>query len=113
MYTNYEILFFEHFIGETAKQLGKPVIYLRSYGWNQSKDVDKINASMELYKDILPIDIFTSLQQSEFVFLFPEDLEQALIFCEDSFPDDQADCELEQYIHYSLYNDQGQLIASN
>jgi hypothetical protein len=111
--TDYQAKYFEEFIGDYAKIKQKAVVYLRSYGWNNSTDIDKINQSMEIYKSILPLDLFTALHQSEMIFVEIDDIKEAMNFFDDVLPEDQASCELEQYIHYSIYNSQGQIIANN
>jgi len=114
LHTTYDIFFLDNFIERYAKAIGKSVIYLRSYGWNNSSNVDLINQSMEFYTAILPLDIFTSLHGSEFSFVEVDDVNEAAEFLETNFPKSQEACSVvEYYIHYSLYNDQGQLVLSN
>lgn len=113
MVQDYNTLYFANFIEKSAELIGKPVIYLRSYGWNNSTNVEKINQSMEVYKAMLPLDIFTALHNSEFVFLIIEDIQEAIQYCEDTFPKSQAECEKEFYIHCSIINEIGQTIYSN
>lgn len=114
MNTDYEVFYFDNFIGRYAAQLGKPVVYLRSYGWNHSTNVDAINASYDLYKEILPIDWWTALKNSEYVFVEVEDLNETIEFLDNYFPESQEGTQTpENYIHYSLYNAQGQIITSN
>ena len=114
MNNDYEVFYFDNFIGKYAAAVGKAVVYFRAYGWNHSSDVDAINASMDLYKEILPIDIWTALSNSEFVFMEVDDIQETIDFLESNLPDSQATTTTpENYIHYSLYNDQGQIILSN
>lgn len=114
MNTNYDVFYFEDFIGRYAASIGKPVVYFRSYGWNNSSNVDAINASMELYKEVLPLDLWTSLKQSEYVFMEVEDIEDTMNFLDHNFPESQAaTTTAENYIHFSLYNAEGQIIHSN
>jgi len=114
MNSEYQIFFFDNFIERYAKTVSKPIIYLRSYGWNHSQDIDKINESMEFYKDILPLDIFTALKNSEFSFIEVDSVEQAAEFLVINFPENQAEVAYpELYIHYSLCNEIGQIILSN
>jgi hypothetical protein len=69
---------------------------------------------MEFYKGIIPLDIFTSLKNSEFCFVEVNDINEASEFLEYNFPESQESCTtLENYIHYSLYNEQGQIVLSN
>lgn len=114
MNTDYDVFYFDNFIERYAATTGKGVIYLRSYGWNNSSDVDAINASMDLYRDLLPLDMFTALQQSEFVFVEVDDLDDTIEFLETTFPESQENCAVpENYIHFSLYNSLGQSVLSN
>lgn len=116
MNSDYEVFYFDNFIGRYAAAIGKPVIYFRSYGWNNSSNVDTINASMETYKLILPIDLWTALANSEYVFVEIGDqvIEEVINFLDYHFPESQASTTTpENYIHYSLYNSDGQLIHSN
>ncbi|CAF34294.1 hypothetical protein S-PM2d229 [Synechococcus phage S-PM2] len=112
--TNYTSTYFEDFIGSAAVAKQKCIIFLRSWGWNNTKDIDAINASMDVYKSLIPLDIFTALHQSEFVFIEADSVEEAMIFCEDAFPESQSSVSNQaNYIFYAVYNKQGQLITSN
>lgn len=113
IYTNYECFDLSSFVSEYAKKAEKPIAFIRVWGWNHSDDVEKINKSMEVYKEILPLDMYTMMHDSEFVFVELEDIEQSAEFFESSFPESQMSCENEMYIHYSLYNSLGQIILSN
>ncbi len=114
MNTDYEVLYFDNFIGKYAAAIGKPVVYLRATGWNNSTNVDAINASYDLYKDILPLDLWTTLKNSELVFMEVEDITDTLNFLNNDFPESQATTATpENYIFYALYNAEGQIIASN
>lgn len=113
MNSEYTVYFFQNFIEKYAQVTGKAVAYIRTYGWNNGKDIDKINQSMEVYSQILPLDMITVMRNSEFIFVEIENLEEAMQFFEDNFPQDQASCETEFYVHFSLYNSLGQLILSN
>lgn len=114
MNTDYEVFYFDNFIERYAATKGTALIYFRSYGWNNSSNVDAINASMDFYRDRLPLDLFTSLQNSEFVFVEVDDIEQAAEFLDTNFPESQESCATpEKYIHYTLYNSLGQSILSN
>ena len=114
MNTEYQIFHFDNFIENYAKMLGKPVIYIRTYGWNNSSNVDKINESMDFYKEILPLDIFNSMKQTEFLFVEVDDIAEADEFLDSNFPKSQSDVGYpELYVHYSLSNELGQIISSN
>lgn len=113
MKQDYETLYLANFIEKSVALIGKPTVFMRSYGWNNSTNIDKINESMDVYRSMLPEDMFNALHESEFVFLVLEDLEEAIQFFEDTFPKDQASCEKEYYIHFSIMNELGQTIYSN
>ena len=114
MNTPYDVYYFDNFIERYALAKGKPVVLLRSYGWNHSTDVDAINASYAVYESILPTDMWTALKNSEYVFLEVEDLDDTRLFLESNLPASQAETTTpENYIFYSLCNSQGQIIASN
>ena len=111
---NYDVFHFDNFIERYVASNNKSLIYLRSTGWNNSSDVDAINASYDLYRDLLPLDLFTALQNSEFVFVEVHDLAEAEEFLTSNFPQDQASCTRpEDYIHYTLFNATGQTIMAN
>lgn len=114
MNTQYDVFYFDNFIERYAAAVGKAVIYFRSYGWNNSSDVDAINASMDFYRDRLPLDLFTALHNSEFVFIEVDDIAEAEEFLTSNFPESQASVSTpEKYIHFTLYNSLGQSILSN
>ncbi len=114
MNTNYNVHYFEHFIGNYAALIKKPVVYFRSVGWNNSSNVDAINASWAVYEDILPGDLWTALKTSEQVFIECDDVGVMMNWLGDNFPQSQASCTIpENYIFYALYNAEGQQIATN
>lgn len=114
MNTDYEVYYFDNFIGKYAAAIGKPVVYFRATGWNNSSDVDAINASYALYEDILPIDLWTALKNSEMVFMEVDDIIEVQKFLDNDFPESQETTTTpENYIFYALYNAEGQVIASN
>jgi hypothetical protein len=114
MNTDYEVFYFDNFIERYAAAKGKAVVYLRSYGWNNSSNVDAINASMDIYRDLLPTDLFTALKNSEFVFMEVDNIAETMEFLETNFPESQETTSIpENYIHYTLYNSIGQTIISN
>ena len=114
LHANYTIDYLQDFIEESAKRQEKTIIFLRSTGWNSSTDVDAINASYDLYRSRLPLDIFTALQQSEYAFIICDNVTEAMEWCEDLFPINQASCTRpEDYIFYGVYSPQGQLLADN
>ena len=111
---NYDIDYLADFIGQSALTQEKSVIFLRSTGWNSSSNVDAINASVAKYRLVLPLDILTALQQSEFTFIMNDNVEEALEFCEDAFPSSQSIVTTpEDYIFYAVYGPNGQILADN
>lgn len=111
--SDYNCVYFEDMVAKYVSMLGKPVIYIRSYGWNNTDDVEKIQISMEIYKTLLPLDLYVTMSQCEFSFIEIDDIEEAIEFCEDSFPESSTKCDPESYIQYTVFNDQGQVVASN
>ena len=108
--SNYNCVYFEDMVAKYVTMLGKPVIYIRSYGWNNTTDVEKIQTSMEIYKNLLPLDLYVTISQCEFSFVEIENIEEAIEFCE---PLDPEKCEPESYIQYTVFNVQGQVVANN
>ncbi len=86
LHANYTIDYLQDFIEESAKRQEKTVIFLRSTGWNSSSDVDAINASYDLYRSRLPVDIFGALHESEYSFIICDNVDEAMEWCEDLFP---------------------------
>ena len=114
MNSSYDAFYLDNFIENYAALKGKAVVYLRSTGWNASSDVDAINASQELYKDILPLDLWTLLKNSEHIFAEVDDFIDMRNFLDSNLPDSQAGTTTpENYIFYALYNSDGQLVSTN
>ena len=111
--TEYQIYDLQSFIGKYAGVVGKPLIFFRVYGWNNSTDVDAINSSIALYESMLPLDFTTLFRNSEYLVVEMDSLVEAEQFLVDNFPSSQAGCPKEQYIFYALYNEQGQVILDN
>ena len=111
--SNYNCVYFEDMLSKYVSVIAKPLIYIRSYGWNNTNDVEKINASMEIYKNLLPLDLYVTMTQSEFSFIEIDNIEEAIEFCEDSFPESSTACDPESYVQYMVYNDKGQVVANN
>lgn len=112
--SEYTCVYFEDMVAKYVSLIGKPIVFLRSYGWNNCDDCEKVEQSKELYKNFLPLDIYTTLTQCEFCVLEINDVEEAIEFCEDSFPESFDKCAHdEEYIHYKVFNAQGQVVASN
>ena len=117
---DYQVYDLETSIGNYAKSIGSWVVYIRAYGWNNSDDVTKINASKDIYKNYLPVDLYNVLDVSEFNTMVIEDATppdpmggDIIDWCADTFPKSQADVEKEMYIYYAVFNELGQIIASN
>lgn len=112
--SEYRATYFDDFIGEAAVAKGKAILFIRSWGWNNTTDVAAINASMDFYKPLIPLDIWTAMTQGEFTFVECDDIAETLEWCEDTFPETQAGTtDQAKYIFYALYNDIGQIIDSN
>lgn len=111
--SDYNCVYFEDMVAKYVSMLGKPVIYIRSYGWNNTDDAEKIQISMEIYKTTLPLDVYVTMSQCEFSFIEIDDIEEAIDFVEDSFPESSTKCDPESYIQYIVFNDQGHVVASN
>lgn len=111
--TEYQIYNLETFIGKYAALAGKPLIYFRVYGWNNSTDVPAINESIALYESMLPVDFTTLFKDSEYLVVEMESITEAEKFLTDNFPVSQEGVSKERYIFYALYNDQGQVIMDN
>ena len=113
--TNYQVYDLETAVGKYAAKIQKPVLFLRTTGWNNSSDVDKINASKAIYADTIPTDMYTQLVNGEWHVTVLDELSDIQQFVTDTFPESQAQVASnpEMYIFYALYNDQGQVIDSN
>ncbi len=113
--TNYQVYDLETAVGNYAAKIQKPVLFLRTTGWSNSNDVDKINASKAIYADTIPTDMYTQLVNGEWHVTVLDELSDIQQFVTDTFPESQAQVASnpEMYIFYALYNDQGQVIDSN
>ena len=113
--TNYQVYDLETAVGNYAAKIQKPVLFLRTTGWSNSNDVDKINASKAIYADTIPTDMYTQLVNGEWHVTVLDELSDVQQFVTDTFPESQAQVASnpEMYIFYALYNDQGQVIDSN
>lgn len=112
---DYQIYNLQEFIGLYAAATQTPMAFVRVTGWHNSSDVDKINEAITTYGSLLENDMMNEFRDSEYNFITLEQLdEHVLMYFEDNFPSSQtAVTNSEMYIFYALYNDQGQLIASN
>ena len=109
----YQLYDLQTFIGRYAALAGKPLVFFRVYGWNNSTDVDAINASIALYDGMLPVDYMILFKDSEYVVLELEEMGDIMNFLQDNFPPQQEGTPTEQYIFYALYNAEGQVILDN
>ena len=112
---NYQIFNLQEILGRYALAAGKPLAFIRVTGWNNSTDVDAINTSIARYTSMLESDLIADMKESEYVIVELERLDQGVMeYFEDNFPENQASvANPELYIFYALYNEDGQLIASN
>jgi hypothetical protein len=111
--SEYNCIYFEDMVSEYVITLQKPVIFFRIYGWYNSKDTEKINESKEIYRQSLPLDIYTAMSEGEFVFVKIDNVDEAMEFCEDNFPESIDKCEKEFYIQYKVFNTKGQIVGNN
>ena len=113
--TNYQVYDLETAIGKYAAKIQQPVLFLRTTGWNNSSDVDKINASKAIYADTVPTDMYNQLVNGEWHVTVLDELSDVEQFLDDTFPTSQAQVASnpEMYIYYALFNDHGQVIDSN
>ena len=113
--TNYQVYDLETAVGKYAAKIQQPVLFLRTTGWNNSSDVDKINASKAIYADTIPTDMYNQLINGEWHVTVLDEMSDVQQFLIDTFPTSQAQVadDPEMYIYYALFNDQGQVIDSN
>ena len=113
--TNDQVYDLETAVGNYAAKIQQPVLFLRTTGWNNSSDVDKINASKAIYADTVPTDMYNQLVNGEWHVTVLDELSDVQQFVTDTFPASQAQVAStpEMYIYYALFNDQGQVIDSN
>ena len=113
--TNYQVYDLETAIGRYAASIKQPVLFLRTTGWSNSNDVDKINASRAIYINTVPTDMYNQLITGEWHVTVLDELSDIQQFLTDTFPESQAQVadDPEMYIYYALFNDQGQVIDSN
>ena len=113
--TNYQVYDLETAVGKYAAKIQQPVLFLRTTGWNNSSDVDKINASKAIYADALPTDMYNQLVNGEWHVVVLDELSDTMQFVSDAFPESQAQVAStpEMYIYYAVFNDEGQIIDSN
>ena len=113
--TDYQVYDIETIVGKYAAKIQQPILFLRTTGWNESSDVDKINASKEIYADALPTDMYNQLVNGEWHVVVLDELSDTMQFVSDAFPESQAQVAStpEMYIYYAVFNDEGQVIDSN
>lgn len=112
---NYQIFNLQEILGRYALEAGKPLAFIRVTGWNNSTNVDAINTSIARYSKMLESELIADMKESEYVVVELERLDRGVMeYFEDNFPESQAGVLTpEMYVFYALYNDLGQLIASN
>ena len=113
--TEFQMYDLESVLGKYAAKVQKPCVFIRTTGWNDSSDVDKINESKAVYQDTVPSDMYTQMINGEWHIMELDELADIETFLTDTFPTSQAQVAStpEMYVFYALYNDQGQIIASN
>ena len=113
--TDYQVYDLETIVGKYAAKIQQPVLFIQTTGWNNSSDVDKINASKAIYADTVPTDMYNQVVNGEWHVTVLDELSDVEQFLDDTFPTSQAQVASnpEMYIYYALFNDQGQVIDSN
>jgi len=112
--SDYNCLYFEDMLGKYARLIEKPIVFVRSVGWNDSYlDAEKVLESKEVYKNLLPTDIYTCISETEFNVIEIDSIEEAIEQFIDIFPENKDVCEKEFYIYYAIFNVEGQLVISN
>ena len=89
-----------------------PTVLIRSIGPYQS-DSDTRQNVFNLYKNILPDEVYVAFIQDEFITVSFDTIEEAVEFCEDHFPIKGQECPPEQYVQVWAYNENGEIIYSN
>lgn len=90
-----------------------PTVLIRGVGPHNEADPEKSKAAFEVYKNILPTEVYTAFSQDEFITVSFNAVEEALDFCDDNFPVNKDKCPPEQYVQVWVYNESGELLFSN
>jgi len=96
-------------IEETVKT---PTVLVRSIGPYQT-DAETKQKVFNLYKNILPDEVYVAFIQDEFITVSFDTTEEAVEFCEDHFPLVNKECPSEQYVKVWVYNQNGEIVYSN
>jgi len=112
--SDYNCLYFEDMLGKYARLIKTPIIFVRTVGWNDpNSNVEKVLESKEIYKNLLPLDVYTCITETEFSIIEIDDIEEAISEIGGIFPENKDSCERELYIYFAIFNAEGQLIISN
>lgn len=112
--SDYDCLYFEDMLGKYACLVKKPIIFVRTVGWNDpDSNAEKVLESKEIYKNLLPLDIYTCITETEFSVIEIDSIEEAISEICDIFPENKDLEGKELYIYFAIFNSQGQLILSN
>lgn len=101
-------------LGKYARLIEKPIIFVRTVGWNgPNLNEEKVLESKEIYKNLLPLDIYTCISETESSVIEIDSIEEAISEIGDIFPENKDSCEKESYIYFAIFNVEGQLIINN
>lgn len=90
-----------------------PTVLIRGVGPHNEVDSEKSKAAFELYKNMLPDEVYVAFSQDEFITVSFNTSEEAIDFCEDNFPVNKDKCPSSQYVQVWAYNESGELLYSN
>lgn len=94
-----------------VRGLNRPVLIVEKVGINNSEDQEKIDAAYELYKQILPVEIFAALKQEKIFSVLFHSNGLAEDFARDMFPAKKTDDEI--YVKVLYFNNNGELLYDN
>jgi len=112
--SDYNCLYFEDMLGKYARLIEKPIIFVRTVGWSDAySNAEKVLESKEVYKNLLPLDVYTCISETEFSVIEIDNIDEAISEVADIFPENKDSCEKELYIYFAIFNVEGQLVVSN
>jgi len=112
--SDYNCLYFEDMLGKYARLIEKPIIFVRTVGWNDPDlNEEKVLESKEIYKNLLPLDVYTCISETESSVIEIDNIDEAILQIGDIFPESKDSCEKELYIYFAVFNTKGQLVISN
>jgi len=111
---DYQLFGTEDYLGILEKYvqgLNRPVIIVEKVGINNSTNEEKINEAYDLYKNLLPIEVFAALKQEKIFSVLFHSNGLAEDFARDFFPLKKTDDEI--YVKVMVFNNSGQLMYDN